>query len=302
MKPTLLVLAAGIGSRYGGIKQLDPVGPSGENIIDYSVYDAIQAGFGKVVFVIRKDIEEDFRKIYEPRLHGKIEQEYVLQQFEDIPDGFELNPDRKKPWGTAHAVLAARYKIHEPFAVINADDFYGREAFQVLAGFMNKPENQSKDKFAMVGFQVKNTLSDFGGVSRGICYSDEKGHLKDVVERYKIRREDGAIKYLDDEGKEGTLDENTLVSMNFWGFQPFFFEYAGKEFNDFMKENHDKPKAEFLIPTVINKMIEEGRITVKVLESTQQWFGVTYKEDKQQTEANIRRLIRQGVYPENLWK
>lgn len=302
MKPTLLILAAGIGSRYGGIKQLDPVGPSGKNIIDYSVYDAIQAGFGKVVFVIRKDIEEDFRNIYEPRLKGKIEQEYVLQKFDDIPDEFELNTDRKKPWGTAHAVLAARYNIKNPFAVINADDFYGRQAFQVLADYLTKPANQSQDRFAMVSFQVKNTLSEYGGVSRGVCYSDNKGNLNDVVERYKIIEKNDLIKYQDDKGNEGELEANALVSMNFWGFQPYFLDYAGKEFFSFMKESHEKPNAEFLIPTVINKMIEEGHITVKVLQSAQQWFGVTYKEDKKQTEANIRRLIDQGVYPENLWK
>ncbi len=298
MKPVLLILAAGIGSRYGGIKQMDVIGPSGESIIDYSVYDAIKAGFGKVVFVLNPKIKDAFMEVYEPRLKGKIETDYVLQELNNIPEDVEFNPGRVKPWGTGHAVLSAKNVIKEPFAVINADDFYGREAFEVLARFLEQRKNDDTD-YAMVGYQIKNTLSENGSVSRGIC-TVKNGLLDDVVERTSIIRKNGVIVYRED-GNEFPLDENSLVSMNFWGFTPAYFEQSEKMFVDFIRENAEKLKAEFYIPFVVNKLIKSGKATVRVLESHDQWFGVTYKEDKAVTVENVNKLINKGVYPRNLW-
>ncbi len=298
MKPVLLILAAGIGSRYGGVKQMDTIGPSGESIIDYSVFDAIKAGFGKVVFVLNPKIKDAFKEVYEPRLKGKIETEYVLQEIDNIPDGVTFNPERIKPWGTGHAVLMAKDVINEPFAVINADDFYGRQAFEVLARFLEK-RNNSDTEYAMVGYQIKNTLSENGSVSRGIC-TVKNGLLDDVVERTSIIRKNGKIVY-QEEGNEFPLDENSLVSMNFWGFTPAYFEQSEKMFVDFIKENAGKLKAEFYIPFVVNKLIKSGEATVKVLESHDRWFGVTYKEDKAITVENVKQLIDKGIYPADLW-
>ena len=300
MKPTLLILAAGIGSRYGGVKQMDKIGPSGESIIDYSVFDAIRAGFGKVVFVLNPNIEKDFKAIYEPRLSGKIETAYVLQELDNIPEGVTFNPERVKPWGTGHAVLVAKDEIDTPFAVINADDFYGREAFQVLSGFLSQRQND-ETHYAMVGYQLKNTLSENGSVSRGVC-STHNGLLTDVVERTKIYKEEKEKIVYEEDGKKHPISGNSLVSMNFWGFTPKYFEQSEAFFKDFILENAQQLKAEFYIPYAVNKLITRGDADVRVLESHDQWFGVTYQEDKPVTIANVKKLVKAGAYPENLWK
>ncbi len=299
-KPTLLILAAGIGSRYGGLKQLDKVGPSGETIIDYSVYDAIRAGFGKVVFVIRENIEADFRAFFDEKLKGKIEVDYVFQEINKIPDGLNFDKERVKPWGTGHAVLMAKDVINENFAVINADDFYGREAYQTLADYFKSENNQETD-YCMVGYELKNTLSENGFVSRGQCKSDENAFLFDVIERTHIERKNNSIVFQDENEKLIELDENTLVSMNFWGFTPSYFKFLDEKFRRFINENIDNLKAEFYIPSSVNELIEEKRARVKVLHSKASWFGVTYKEDKAGVIENIRQLIASGIYPNKLW-
>ncbi len=298
MKPTLLILAAGIGSRYGGVKQMDKIGPSGESIIDYSVYDAIRAGFGKVVFVLNPNIIDDFKAIYEPRLKGRIETEYILQELHNIPEGIAFNPERIKPWGTGHAVLVAKNYINEPFCVINADDFYGRHAFDLISEFLSGMEN-ADPKYAMVGYKLKNTLSDHGTVSRGVC-SAEDGLLTDVIERTSIQRKNGNVVF-DDEGHDQVIDENSVVSMNFWGFTPKYFEQSERDFITFINENANQLKAEFYIPSVVNNLIESGDATCSVLTSNDQWFGVTYQEDKPVTIEKISQLVEEGIYPESLW-
>ena len=299
-KPTLLILAAGIGSRYGGLKQLDKVGPGGEAIIDYSIYDAIQAGFGKVVFVIRKSIEADFKAFIGNKLDGKIEVEYVFQELNKTPEGVVVNPNRQKPYGTGHAVLMAKDAINENFAVINADDFYGKDAYMTITKFFETLELSSNDN-CMVGYQIKNTLSDHGYVSRGQCTSDDEGYLQDVVERTHIEKKSHGIFFEDEQKNELLLDENTLVSMNFWGFTPLFFKQLENRFPKFLNENIDEIKAEFFIPTVVNELIEENIGKTKVLESTAAWFGVTYQEDRPVVVESIQKLIKEGKYPKNLW-
>ncbi len=298
MKPTLLILAAGIGSRYGGVKQMDQIGPSGESIIDYSVFDAIRAGFGKVVFVLNPKIINDFKAIFEPRLKGKIEMEFILQELHNIPEGIEFNPDRVKPWGTGHAVLVAKDYINEPFAVINADDFYGRHAFDLISKFL-KGLNNDDPKYAMVGYKLKNTLSDHGTVSRGVC-SANGGLLTDVIERTSIHRKNGDVVF-DDHGHDEVIDENSVVSMNFWGFTPKYFEQSERDFRIFIKENADQLKAEFYIPFVVNNLIESGDATCEVLTSNDQWFGVTYQEDKATTISKVKELVSENKYPDSLW-
>lgn len=299
-KPTLLILAAGIGSRYGGLKQLDKVGPSGETIIDYSVYDAIRAGFGKLVFVIRESIEVDFRAFFDEKLKGKIEVEYVFQETHKIPAGLSFNPKRVKPWGTGHAVLMAKDVIKENFAVINADDFYGREAYQTLVDYF-KNETLTDTDYCMVGYELKNTLSENGYVSRGQCKSDDDNFLFDVIERTHIERKNKTIVFQDENKDTIELEANTLVSMNFWGFSPSYFEFLNEKFSRFIPENTNNLKAEFYIPSVVNDLIVEKRVRVKVLHSKASWFGVTYKEDKIGVMENIRQLIASGIYPKNLW-
>ncbi len=298
-RPTLLILAAGLGSRYGGIKQMDKIGPSGESIIDYSVYDAIEAGFGKVVFVLNSRIIDDFKAIYEPRLKGRIKTEYILQELSDLPDGIAVNPSRTKPWGTGHAVLAARNCINEPFAVINADDFYGRQAFSLISDFLS-PLGNNEDVCAMVGYRLKNTLSDHGSVSRGICQISD-GYLTEVVERTKIIRKDGKIVF-SDHASDTFLEDQSVVSMNFWGFTPRLFTQAEMEFRRFIAENSTNTEAEFYIPYLISRLIKTGDVRCKVFTSNDKWFGVTYKEDKAVTIEKINQLIHQGFYPESLWK
>lgn len=299
-KPTLLILAAGIGSRYGGLKQLDKVGTSGETIIDYSIYDAIQAGFGKVVFVIRENIEADFRAFFDEKLKGKIEVEYVFQETHKIPAGLSFNPERIKPWGTGHAVLMAKDAIKEDFAVINADDFYGREAYQTLADYF-KTEGRGDTDYCMVGYELKNTLSENGYVSRGQCKSDDQQFLFDVIERTHIERKNNSIIFQDENEKSIELKEDTLVSMNFWGFTPSYFDFLNEKFSRFIPQNTDNLKAEFYIPSVVNELIKEKRARVKVLHSKASWFGITYKEDKAGVMKNIQDLVVSGSYPKKLW-
>lgn len=299
MKPTLLILAAGLGSRYGGVKQMDKVGPAGESIIDYSVYDAIRAGFNKVVFVLNPSIIDDFKLIYEPRLKNKIKTEYILQELHDIPKGFTFNAGRKKPWGTGHAVLVAKDYINEPFAVINADDFYGAEAYQLISDFLSNTEN-SKKTYAMVGFILKNTLSDHGTVSRGVCQTENE-LLTDVVERTNIIKKNSQIVYNED-GNDIPIDHESIVSMNFWGFTPKYFEQSEKEFEEFIRGYADDLSSEFYIPFTLNKLMKSGSATCKVYNSKDKWFGITYQKDKEATIEKINHLIKHGFYPKDLWK
>ena len=301
MKPTLFVLAAGMGSRYGGLKQLDGLGPNGETIMDYSIYDAIRAGFGKVVFVIRKSFEADFREVVVNKFKNLIDVDVVFQDITSVPEGFTYNPEREKPWGTNHAVVMGKDVIKEPFAVINADDFYGKESFQVLADFLTSVTGKSNE-YCMVGYHVGNTLSESGSVSRGVCVVDENGNLLNVVERTHIEEKSGAIIYLDEKGEEVSIPANTPVSMNMWGFTPDYFDYSMEFFKEFLVENGQKLKSEFYIPLAVNNLIVDGKASCKVLDTTSKWFGVTYAEDRPQVVLKINELIRKGVYPNQLFK
>ena len=300
MKPTLFVLAAGMGSRYGGLKQLDGLGPNGETIMDYSVFDAIRAGFGKIVFVIRKDFEDDFRRVVLKKYEGKVPCEVCFQSIDKVPVGCTYNSERSKPWGTNHAVLMAKDIIHEPFAVINADDFYGKESFEVLAQFLCGLEGK-KNAYCMAGYRVGNTLSENGSVSRGVCKTDANGFLTDVVERTSIERIDGQIVFKDENGALVALEENTPVSMNMWGFTPEYFTYSEEAFKAFLKAHGEELKAEFYIPTVVNDLIVAGKATCKVLDTPAKWFGVTYAQDRQGVVDKIHALIEAGVYPNKLF-
>ena len=298
MKPTLVILAAGMGSRYGGLKQLDEVGPNGEAIIDYSLYDAIRAGFGKVVFVIRTDFATEFKARFEPKLKGLIEVEYVYQSLDKIPAGSVLNPEREKPWGTSHATMMAEEVVNEPMAVINADDFYGTKAYQVMEEFLTSSTDEYE--YSMVGYNVANTLSEFGTVSRGVCNTNEEGNLTTIVERTKIKRdEDGIFFY--EENKRFRLEEETPVSMNFWGLKPNVFKFLNEGFKEFLEQHGNELKSEYFIPLLINDNIIRGVIKTKVIQCDSPWFGVTYKEDKPFVQQRIKELIESGAYPENLW-
>ena len=300
MKPTLFVMAAGMGSRYGGLKQMDGLGPNGETIIDYSIYDAIRVGFGKVVFVIRRDFAQDFQDIVVSKFQDKIQVELVYQDINNLPEGFSPNPERVKPWGTNHAVLMGRGVVNEPFAVINGDDFYGYESFKVLCEELVAMEGK-KGEYCMVGFPVKNTLSNSGTVSRGVCETDASGCLTSIEEHTKIEEINGVIVNHNEDGTEKTIAANTPVSMNMWGFTPEYFDYSYEAFKDFLKVNEKELKAEFYIPTMVDTLINDGRAKVKVLETTAKWFGVTYIEDKPNVLLQINDLISKGVYPNKLW-
>ncbi|MBR4352426.1 MAG: nucleotidyltransferase [Bacteroidales bacterium] len=303
MKPTLLVLAAGMGSRYGSLKQMDGLGPCGEAIIDYSIYDAIQAGFGKVVFVIRHSFADAFKQIYSPeRFGGKIDVEFVYQELDYLPEGFSVPEGREKPWGTNHAVMMAKDVIHEPFAVINSDDFYGREGFQVVADFLRSVEG-CRGKYALVGYFLKNTLSEFGSVSRGVCELDDNACLSTVTERTAIQRKADGKVYYAEKGQDHEVSEDSVVSMNFWGFTPDYFSWSEELFKVFLASDNVKtnPKAEFFIPYVADVLIKRHDASFKVLNCDAKWFGVTYKEDRPDVVAKIGRLIEQGVYPRSLW-
>lgn len=299
-KPTLLVLAAGMGSRYGGLKQMDPMGPNGETILDYSVYDAIQAGFGKVVFVIREDFAEAFKEGVGARFSDRIEIDYAFQKLDDLPEGYSTPADREKPWGTAHAVRAARNVINEPFAVINADDFYGGNAYQTAADFLNTLGNDSTD-YAIVGYYLKNTLSDHGGVNRGICTASPEGLLTNVEEVVDIsRKEDGKVTGTGLDSNEREVSEEDIVSMNFWCFSPAYFTQTEEHFSAFLAEHLNTPKSECYIPTVVDDFVEKGLTTCKVLPTTSNWFGVTYPDDKPLVVEAITTLITNGDYPQQL--
>lgn len=301
MKPTLLVLAAGMGSRYGGLKQIDKLGPSGETIIDYSIYDAIQAGFGRVVMVIRKSIEADFKEVFLNKYKGKIDISYVLQEVEYVPEGLTYTPERVKPWGTAHAVLMAADAIKEPFAVINGDDFYGADAFRTMGKFLSQITDMEARTYSMVGYPLANTLSEYGTVARGVCEVEGSGFLTGVVERTSISRIDGVIQYKDEAGNLHPVPEASAVSMNFWGFTPSFFGYLRSMFTDFVKENGMNPKSEFFIPLVANKLVKSEEATIKVLNTQAEWFGVTYKEDRPWVVARFETLAKEGIYPSPLF-
>lgn len=301
MKPTLFVLAAGMGSRYGGLKQLDGLGPNGETIMDYSIFDAIRGGFGKIVFVIRKDFEEDFRKKIITKYENHIPVEVVFQSIDKLPEGFTCPAERVKPWGTNHAVLMGKEVIREPFAVINADDFYGRDSFAVIGKFLSELPEGAKNTYCMVGFRVGNTLSESGTVARGICSTDENRHLTTVVERTEIMRINGVVSYKDENGEWVGIEDNTPVSMNMWGFTPDYFNYSEEYFIDFLKENIDKPKAEYYIPLMVNKLINDGTATVEVLDTTSRWFGVTYAADRQGVVDKLQALADSGEYPSKLF-
>ena len=299
MKPTLFILAAGMGSRYGGLKQMDGLGPNGEAILDYSVFDALRAGFGKIVFVIRKDFEDDFRRVVLSKYEGKVQCELCFQSVDKVPEGSVYNPERTKPWGTNHAVLMGKDLIKEPFAVINADDFYGAESYQVLADFLRSVEGK-QGQYCMVGYRVCNTLSENGSVSRGVCQTDAEGHLTDVVERTKIEDKNGTIVFTED-GVDTPLAPNTPVSMNMWGFTPEYFEYSEKAFKEFLAQHGQELKSEFYIPTLVNDLILAGKASCRVLDTPSKWFGVTYSEDRPQVVAKIQQLIDAGEYPAKLF-
>lgn len=301
MKPTLLVLAAGMGSRYGGLKQMDPLGPNGESIIDYSVYDAARAGFGKVIFVLREDIVADFYELFANKYKAVIEVDHVVQRLSDLPEGILLNEQRSKPWGTGHAVLAARKKLQEPFAVINGDDFYGADAFKVMADFLSQADPNEIKYQSMVGYVLNNTLSEYGFVSRGICSSDSNNFLTTVTERTHIERIEDGIIFEDENETKHHLSGDEIVSMNFWGFTPALLSPFYEKFTQFMLENSQALKSEFFIPLGINQLIQDGVLQVKVLESTARWFGVTYQQDKPLVISKLRELSATGVYPDKIW-
>lgn len=301
MKPTLFVLAAGMGSRYGGLKQLDGVGPHGETIMDYSIYDALKAGFGKVVFVIRKDFEQDFREKILSKYEGSIPVEVVFQSIDSLPEGYTAPEGRTKPWGTNHAVLMGADVIREPFAVINADDYYGTDAFRVIAEELSR-ERDRKGDYCMVGFRVGNTMTENGSVSRGVCTADADGYLANVVERTAIAFDDQRrIAFTDENGRICHLDPNTPVSMNFWGFTPDYFDFSKREFIKFLDARIDEPKSEYYIPTAVNDLIHSGEATVRLLDTTSKWFGVTYAEDRASVVAQLAALHDAGVYPDKLF-
>jgi dTDP-glucose pyrophosphorylase len=295
--PTLLVLAAGMGSRYGGLKQIEPVGPSGEAIIDYSVFDAIRAGFGKLVFVIRKDIEQAFKEFVGSRFEKHIPVEYVYQELDKIPAGFQVPGGRTKPWGTTQAVLMCEGVINEPFAMINADDFYGAESYRVLADHLKA----GSEDYAMVGFVLRNTLSDFGTVARGVCQMSNAGYLTGIVEMTSIARDGNRAKNTDSNGKETPLTGDEPVSMNYWGFTPKVFPQLREYFTQFLQNNSTDLKKECFIPNTVNDIIVAGQGKVRVLKSNDPWFGVTYREDHSHVVESIQRLVKEGKYPEKLW-
>jgi NDP-sugar pyrophosphorylase family protein len=300
MKPTLLILAAGMGSRFGGLKQVEPVGPNGEAIIDYSIYDAIRAGFGKVVFIIRESFADAFKEKFDAKLKGKIEVEYVYQELHMLPDGFTLPADREKPWGTAHAILVARDVIKEPFCALNADDFYGYNAYKAMAKFLTTSKNENE--YAMVGYKLKETLSEFGFVSRGICDSDAENNLRKIVETIRIVKRPNEIVSIESDGSETQLTGNEVTSMNNWGFKPSVFEKLKKRFTGFLENNIGNLKSEMYIPSVVFDMIDDNEAVAKVLEADSPWFGVTYKEDKPFVIEKLNALIARGDYPEKLWE
>ncbi len=300
MKPALIILAAGMGSRYGGLKQMDGVGPNGETILDYSVYDAIKGGFGKVVFVVRKNFRREFEEKIAAKYNSFIEVEFVEQELDKLPYGFTLAPGREKPWGTAHAMLMAAEVVNTPAAVINADDFYGKESFRVLGEFLTKNEG-NKGKYCMVGFYLNKTLSENGEVSRGICTVNSNNYLTTVEEHHKISEQGGKISGIGMDGVRKELPEDAYASMNMWGFTPDIFPHTEKLFKDFLKKNGNEPKKEFYIPFVVNDAIEKGKCTVEVLSTPDKWFGVTFQEDRPTVVEKLKKMTEEGLYPSPLF-
>lgn len=304
-KPVLVIMAAGMGSRYGGLKQIDPIDEYGNIIMDYSIYDAKRAGFEKVVFIIKKENEEVFKEAVGNRMAQYMEVEYVFQDINNIPEPFAVPEGRVKPWGTAHAVLSAINVVDGPFAVINADDYYGRNGFQVIYDYLSTHEDDDKYRYAMVGYQLKNTVTDNGHVSRGICETDEEGQLVSITERTKIEKREGKIAFTEDDGESWTfVDENTLVSMNMWGFTRSILDEIKAEFSTFLEKGikENPMKCEYYLPSVVSDLLEEDRATVAVLESTDKWYGITYKEDKPMIVNAMKEMKEQGIYPEKLWE
>lgn len=302
MKPTLLLLAAGMGTRYGGLKQLDGVGPNGETIMDYSIYDAIRAGFGKAVFVIRKDFEEEFRNKVLSKYENLIETEIVFQDVNSLPEGYVCPEGRIKPWGTNHAILVSKNAVKEPFCVINCDDFYNKDSFMVIGKFLSALEENTKDNYAMVGFSVANTLSENGTVSRGVCEKDSDDKLISIVERTKIKRIDGKVCYYEND-QWNYLEDTCPVSMNMWGFSPDYFDYSESRFREFLDNlnEEDKLTKEFYIPSMVDYLIQSNKARVKVISTDAKWFGVTYAEDRECVVTKIQDLIAKGVYPHKLF-
>ena len=298
MKPTLLILAAGMASRYGSMKQIDGFGPNGETIIDYSIHDAIRAGFGKISFIIKEEFLDNFKSIFDEKLAGKVETDYIFQTFDLKKYGIDKEIERAKPWGTGHAVLEAQNQVHEPFCVINADDYYGYEAFKNMVDFLTTEAGDNK--YSIVGYKIGNTLSENGSVSRGVCQTDVNGNMSEINERTKVYPKNGGIVYEED-GEEFPLDASTPVSMNFWGFTPDVFKTIKQLFVDFVYKNEDNPKAEFFIPLIADHLIKNNIATFKVIPTDAKWFGVTYKEDKEIVKDNISKLVADGVYPTKLW-
>jgi len=299
MKPTLVILAAGMASRYGSMKQVEGFGPSGETIMDYSIYDAIRSGFGKVVFIIRKEFEKNFRELAGKKIEDKIKVEYVFQELNKYAEGFDIPKERTKPWGTAHAVLCADEKVKEPFAVINADDFYGKDGFVKASDFLMNGCNEKT--FSIIGYELLKTLSEHGTVNRGVCQVDNKGNLVSVVERLNVSMVEDKI-VCNDEHLPKELPLDTHVSMNFWCFHPSVFDYTKKIFKEFLAENASNPKAEFFIPIVADRYIKEREGVIKVINTSAQWFGVTYKEDAPMVRESLMKLLKAGEYSSNLWE
>ena len=299
MKPTLVIMAAGMASRYGSMKQIQQFGPSGETIMDYSIFDAIKAGFQKVVFIIREDFADDFKEIFEPKLNGKIETEYVFQEMDKYLEGYEVPENRTKPWGTSHAIMCAKEAVDGPFAVINADDFYGNDSFQKACQFL-KTECK-EDVYAIIGYELAKTLSENGSVSRGVCEVDKNNNLVTINERLKIYRENGKIIYEDPNGEKHTLPEDSMASMNFWCFHPSIFSFLQAGFKTFLDENIENPKSEYLIPFSADQFIKKDLGVIKVIPTSSQWFGVTYKEDAPVVQKSLSELVAKGPYPKSLW-
>jgi len=301
MKTTLLIIAAGMGSRYSGLKQIDSVGPNGEIIIDYSMFDAVKAGFDKIVFVIRHHFEDAFREKIGSKLDGIVETAYAYQELDSCLGGFSLPANREKPWGTGHAIFVAKDVVKEPFAVINADDYYGPNSFKVMKNYLADATTINDTHYAMVGFILRNTLSEHGHVARGVCQADKNMLLQKVTERTKIKKHQTGAVFIDQQGVEHSLSGDEIVSMNLWGFHPSIFTHLQSQFNDFLAAHGHEEKSELFIPSVVDKLINDKQITAKVLATDDRWFGVTYKEDMLIARESIKKLIARGTYPEKLW-